>query len=193
MELGRLHLLRSQVCGRIVDIEKNIKYVESLEVKRAAESRILRAVRTQQQNMGHQLQRRQAVVEDPVLITDSDENEAEKVGEMVRSGMRPGPDDQEPLIQSVEYASAKNVGKGKSKGVDVTENPESTHKSGKHTKVEEGMEVEVAGKSLVKDRAKGLNRIAGKSLVENRAGGPAKVANKSLVVTVGVLGDAAKS
>lgn len=41
VELGRLRLLRSQVCGRIKDIEKNIKYVKSLEVKQAAESRIL--------------------------------------------------------------------------------------------------------------------------------------------------------
>lgn len=193
VELGRLRLLKSQVCGRIEDIEKNIKYVESLEVKRAAKSHILRAVRAQQQDMEHQLRRRQAAVEDPVLITDSDESEAERVGGMVRSGMGPGPDDQEPLIQSVEHAGAKNASKGKGEGVGVTENGESVHKSGEHTKVEEGMEVEVAGKTLVEDRAGGPNAIAGKSLVEDRAGGPAEVADKSSDVTVGVSGGAAKS
>ena len=182
VELGCLRLLRSQVCGRIEDIEKNIKYVESLKVKRAAKSRILRAVHAQQQDMEHQLQCRQAAVEDPVLITDSDESKAEKVGEMVRSGMGPGPDDQELLIQSVEHAGAKNVGKGNGEGVGVTENGESAHESGEHTKVEEGMEIEVTGKSLVENRAGGPNAIAGKSLVENRAGEPAGVPDKSLDV-----------
>ena len=45
VELERLRLLRSQVCGRIENIEKNIKYVKSLEVKQAVESRILQAIR----------------------------------------------------------------------------------------------------------------------------------------------------
>ena len=45
VELGHLHLLKSQVCNRIEDTKKNIKYVKSLEVKRAAKSRILQAVR----------------------------------------------------------------------------------------------------------------------------------------------------
>ena len=44
VELGRLRLLRSQVCICIKDIEKNIKFVKSLEIKPAAESRILWAV-----------------------------------------------------------------------------------------------------------------------------------------------------
>lgn len=112
---------------------------------------------------------------------------------MVRSGMGPGPDDQEPLIKSVEQAGAKNAGEGEGEGVGVTENGESAHESGEHTKVEEGMEVEVAGKSLVEDRARGPNAIAGKSSVEDRAGGPAGVAEKSLDVTVGVSGGAARS
>lgn len=55
MKLGRLRLFRFQVCGRIEDIKKNIKYVESLKVKQAAKSRILQAVRAQQQDMEHQL------------------------------------------------------------------------------------------------------------------------------------------
>lgn len=75
----------------------------------------------------------------------------------------------------------------------MTENGESAHEPGKHTKVEEGIEIEVAGKSLVENRAGGPNAIAGKSSVENRAGKPAGVADKSLDVTVGVLGGAAKS
>lgn len=46
VELERLRLFRSQVYGRIKDIEKDMKYVESLEVKRTAKSCILQAVRT---------------------------------------------------------------------------------------------------------------------------------------------------
>ena len=68
---------------------------------------------------------------------------------MVRSGMGPSPDDQEPLIQSVEHAGAQNASEGEGEGMGVTENRESAHELGEHTKVEEGMEVEVAGKSLV--------------------------------------------
>lgn len=111
----------------------------------------------------------------------------------MRLGMGPGPDDQEPLIQSVEHTCTKNAGKGADDGVGMTENRESAHESDKHTKVEEGIEVEVAGKSLVEDRTKGPNAMAGKSLVENRAGRPAGVADKSLDITVGVSKGAAKS
>ena len=42
--------------------------------------------------MEHQLWRRQTVVENPVLITDSDESKAERVGGMVQLGMGLGPD-----------------------------------------------------------------------------------------------------
>lgn len=65
-------------------------YVKSLKVKRAAKSRILQAVRAQQQDIKHQLQCCQAAIEDPVLITDSDENEAERVRGMIWSGIGPG-------------------------------------------------------------------------------------------------------
>lgn len=111
----------------------------------------------------------------------------------MRSGMGPGPDDQEPLIQFVKHAGTKIAGKGKGKGMGITENGKSAHKSGKHIKVEEGMEVEVAGKNLVENRARKPNTIAGKSSVEDRAGEPAGVANKSSDVTVSILGSAAKS
>ena len=145
--------------------------------------------------MEHQLQRRQAAVEDPFLITNLDESEAERVGVIVRLGIGPSPDDQKPLIQSVKHAGAKNAGKGKGKsnGVGVIKNGKSAHESDKHIKVEEEMEVEVVGKSLVENRAGGPNAIAGKSSVEDRAGRPAGVADKSLNITVGVLGGAAKS
>ena len=115
------------------------------------------------------------------------------MGGMVRLGMGPGPDDQKQLIQSVKHAGAKNAGKGKGKGISVTKNGESAHKSGKYTKVEKGMEMEVAGKSLVENTAEGPNAIAGKSSVEDKAGRLAKVADKSLDVTVGVSRGIAKS
>ena len=111
----------------------------------------------------------------------------------MRSGMELGPDDQKSLIQSVEHASAKNAGKGEGKGVGLTENGKSVHESDKYTKVEKGIEVEVAGKSLVENRAERPNAIAGKSSVENKAGRPAGVADKSSDITIGVLQGTAKS
>lgn len=85
------------------------------------------------------------------------------------------------------------MGEGKGEDVGVIENGESAHKLGKHTKVEEEMEVEVASKSLMKNRARELNVNAGKNLVKDKAGGPAKVADKSLKVTVRILESTAKS
>lgn len=112
---------------------------------------------------------------------------------IIQSDIGPGPDNEELLIQFVEHADAKNASKGEGEGVGVTENRKSAHKSGKYTKVEKRMEVEVASKSLVKDRVGGTNTIAGKSSVKDRAGRPAEVANKSLDVTVKVSEGTAKS
>lgn len=47
VELGRLHLLRSQVCCRSENIKKDMKYVKSLDVKWVVKSHILQAVRAQ--------------------------------------------------------------------------------------------------------------------------------------------------
>ncbi len=47
VELERLQLLVSQACRRIHETEVEIKYVEGLEVQRANEARILKAVHAQ--------------------------------------------------------------------------------------------------------------------------------------------------
>lgn len=75
----------------------------------------------------------------------------------------------------------------------MTESKENTHKTGKHIKVEEGMEVEVVGKSLMDDKAGRPDVITGKSSIKDRVGRPAKVANKSLDVSVRVSRGTAKN
>lgn len=75
----------------------------------------------------------------------------------------------------------------------MIESGESTHETGKHTKVEEEMEVEVTGKSLVNDKAEKPDTVAGKSSIQDKAEEPPKVADKSLDVFVGVSGGAAKN
>lgn len=91
-----------------------------------------------------------------------------------------------------EYAGINNTGKSEGEDVGVIKNRESAHKSGKHTKVEEEIEVEVASKSLIKNKARKLNANVGKSLIKERIG-PAKVADKSLKITVKILENTAKS
>ena len=132
VELERLRLLVSQACRRIHETEIEIKYVEGLEVQRANEARILKAVRAQQRDLEHQLCRRQTAVEDPVVIPDdTDESDEEAMMRMAELG----PDDQEPLVPSVEHIAYRPANLGNAKnagGVNVTGSGVSTHETGEH-------------------------------------------------------------
>lgn len=162
VELERLRLLVSQGCRRIHETEVEIKYVESLEVQRANEARILKAVRTQQRDLDYQLRRRQTAVEDPVVIPDdSDESVADGMVGL-------GADDQELVIPSVEHIGDRQPA-----------NLEGTKNAG------EGISVAESG---VGANEAGENKIGESMAIEDEAGGPDVVAAKSLEVPVGGSG-----
>lgn len=74
VELKRLKLLVSQACRRINEMEQEMRYVESLEVDRANEARILKALRDQQRDIRHQLRDRMDALDTPLVVDDSDED-----------------------------------------------------------------------------------------------------------------------
>ena len=74
VEIARLKMLTSQGCRRINEMEQELKYIQSLEVARAKEASILKAVRDQQRTIRHQVRARTEALEEPITVEDSDDD-----------------------------------------------------------------------------------------------------------------------
>lgn len=156
-----------------------IKYVEGLEVQQANEVCILKAIRAQQQDLEYQFHRRQTAIEDPVVIPD-DTDKSDKKVMMQMAGS--GPDDQEPLLPSVEHIGYKSANLGNAKkagGVDMTESGVSANKTGNH--MDESMEVEDGIRAPDTVPTKSLNISVGGLGGIGGLGGASKIAKTDAV------------
>lgn len=173
-----------------------IKYIEDLEVQQANKTRILKAVRIQQQDFEHQLCCRQTTVQDPVVIpNDIDKSDKEAMIRMAGSGA----DDQELLVPSVGYINYKPTNLGNTKNVDsvnVTQSGVSTNKIGKH--MDKSMEIEDKVKAPDVVATKRLNISVGSLEDVGSLRYAFKIAEtdvvtaKSLNISVKGLGDTSK-
>lgn len=107
----------------------------------------------------------------------------------MRLSIKPGLDDLKPFIQFVKQLGAKNTGKNKDVSV---KNKIRTHKTNEH-KDKKNIDFEIAGKSLIKNRARGLNVVASKNLVKNKARKLDGIIVKSLYIFIGSLRSTPKS
>lgn len=103
--------------------------------------------------------------------------------------MKPSSDDLKPFIQFVKQLGVKNIGKNKDVSV---KNKIRTHKTSEH-KNKKDIEFEITGKSLIKNRARGLNVVASKNLVKNKARKLDRIIAKSLYIFIGDLRSTSKN
>lgn len=73
VEIARLKMLTSQGCRRMNEMEQELKYIKGLEVARAKEASILKAVRDQQRQIRHEVCDRTEAMDEPVVVDDSDD------------------------------------------------------------------------------------------------------------------------